>query len=72
MFNYLSVDSAGGSNYVNLAFSQGLGGEFRNYTDSQDVPDSRFNMTTLNMYRDQSLPNNFSIFSRIMAGHSDD
>ena len=70
--NYSSFDFTGADNFVNLNFVKGIGGSFNNYTTPTDVPDKHYNITSLNINRDQPLPNNFSIFSSIMGGWSDD
>lgn len=70
--NYRGSDKGGGYNTLGFQFSQGMGGKFQNYSDPQDVPDGHYRIMSLNVSREQSLPNNFSIMFNSMAGRSDD
>lgn len=69
---YMGSDKGGGYNSVALQFRQGIGGKFKDYSDPQDIVDEHYKVMKVNVYRDQSLPNNFSLVSNIMAGRSDD
>lgn len=70
--NYRGLDQGGGYNTFGLRFSQGMGGKFKNYSDPQDVPDGHYKIMSLDVSREQILPNNFSVMFNSMAGRSDD
>ena len=62
---YLFKDKFGGKNLFNIQFIQGLGGKFTN-----NIAKKSFNLVKLNMYRDQPLANNFSLFLHATAAYS--
>jgi hemolysin activation/secretion protein len=68
---YSLSDEYGGFNYAMLSFVQGISGSYKNYTTPSDIPDKHFNMITLNASREYPLPNHFSLYQTLLAGHSD-
>ncbi|MCT4636050.1 MAG: hypothetical protein N4A31_07455 [Rickettsiales bacterium] len=70
--NYRGSDKGGGYNTIGFQFAKGMGGKFQNYTNPQDVPDGHYSIMSLNVSREQILPNNFSVMFNSMAGRSDD
>lgn len=72
---FLFKDGADGRNMLHLSMVQGIDGRFKNYNDGGvldtiDSPDEHFNIIKFNVYRDQPIINNFSIFSHISANYS--
>lgn len=74
---YLFKDGWGSRNIMHLTFVQGVEGRFKNYNDGGvldlvDSPDEHFNIIKFNVYKDQPLINNFSLFSHVTANYSGD
>lgn len=67
---HLFKDKTDAKTLVKLSFSQAFAGKFTNYDDSSDVPNKKFSDVKFNVYRDQELGNNFSMFGHFMAGYS--
>lgn len=67
---YRLFDDLHGNNIVNFKFSQGVSGRFVNYTDPTNVADKHYNIYQTDLVRDQRLPYNLSVYSHILAGHS--
>ncbi len=72
---YIFKDYWGGHDMMHLTFTQGIDGRFKQYKDggvldSIDTPDEHFNVISFDVYKDQPLPNNFSIFSHVSANYS--
>ncbi|MCT4634650.1 MAG: BamA/TamA family outer membrane protein [Rickettsiales bacterium] len=72
---FLFKDGADGRNMMHLSVVQGIDGRFKNYNDGGvldviDSPDEHFNIIKFNIYRDQEIANNFSIFSHVSANYS--
>lgn len=67
---YYSSDKAGGNNAVLLSYVQGVNGTFKDYSNPTAKTDESFNYTSLEMFRDQELPKNFSMFTHIMGAYT--
>lgn len=68
---YLFKDKLTGNNVIQADFIQGIHGKFKNYQEPTNVASQHFNMLKLNIYREQSLINNFSVFAHLSANYSD-
>lgn len=74
---YLFKDGWNANNMIHLAVVQGIDGRFKNYNDGGvldliDSPDEHFNIIKFNVYKDQPIINNFSLFSHVTANYSGD
>lgn len=67
---YHYIDNFGGKNFINLTYVQAINGKFINYKNSSDVADKNFNLVKFNFYKDQPLPNDFSLFAHLNASYS--
>lgn len=72
---YLFKDGWDGRNMMHLSVVQGIDGRFKNYNDGGvldtiDSPDEHFNIIKFNVYKDQPIINNFSVFSHVSANYS--
>lgn len=67
---YVFKDSLAGENIIRTNFVQGIDGNSKNYEDPNDIADKHFNLVKFHIYREQELPNNFSIFAHFAANYS--
>jgi|GEM_PF-2474861 len=68
---YLLDDKFEGHNIIRTSFVQGLDGTYNYYLDPNTVKDKHFNLYKFDAYRQQSLPNNFSLFGHVAVHYSD-
>ncbi len=67
---YLFKDKLDGYNIIKTNLIQGINGDFKNYQDQNDIADKHFNLATLDIYREQLLVNDFSLFIHLSANYS--
>ncbi len=68
---YLFQDNFNGYNIIQSKFIQGMNGNFSNYQDPTDTAAKHFNLIKLDLYRQQLLSNNFSVFAHFAVNFSD-
>lgn len=69
-FKYNFKDKFNARNSVDITVTQGLSGKFYNYLNDAALPKEHYTVTSFNLYREQLLPNNFSLFGHIGAKYS--
>jgi hemolysin activation/secretion protein len=64
---YKLTDQFRGSNFMEVTYEQGLAGKVKNHIISSDVFKKHYSMAKVDLYRDQALPENFSLFAHVRA-----
>ncbi|KKB96517.1 hypothetical protein SZ25_00394 [Candidatus Arcanobacter lacustris] len=67
---YLTKDKLDGYNIIKIDLIQGIGGKFKDYIQQNNLVSQHFNLLKLNIYREQPLINNFSVFSHLSSNSS--
>ncbi len=67
---YSFKDMLNARSSINITFTQGIDGKFYNYLNDAPLPKKHYNITSFNLYREQFLPKNFSLFAHMGAKYS--